>query len=250
MAGARRRPAQRKKAPRRNRGAPSRRTRTRRTATRRAATHRTATHRTATHRTATHRTATHRTATRRRGSKAPRVRRAARRAPRRRAPSRSGTPRRAPGPSRVKALFDLAEDAQARFDEASQHASQAPGFEHLELETVLPLGLDRLPAGSVGWARRVHLPSEATGPADPNGHGTHAGWLYLVVRPRSADPLLGPPAPPPLRDRAWEGFVFLEECRRIPRSVLAAESDSEPFAPLLRRFAMRVRAELDDAADE
>jgi hypothetical protein len=214
MAGARRRPAQRKKTPRRNRRSPPRRT------------------------------GTHRTR-----SKAPRVRRAAPGVPRRRATARSGTPRHRPGPSRVKALFDLAEDAQARFDEASQHAAQAPGFEHLELEVVLPLGIDRLPAGSVGWARRVRL-SEATGPSDPNGHGTHAGWLYLVVRPLSADPHLGPPAPPPLTDRAWEGFAFLEECRRIPRSVLAAESDSEPFVPLLRRFAERVRAELDDAADE
>jgi hypothetical protein len=62
-------------------------------------------------------------------------------------PEGTGTP--------TRRILDLAEDAEDRFDEACEHARQAPGHAGLLLGPSLSVPMARLRAGRLAWTREV-----------------------------------------------------------------------------------------------
>jgi hypothetical protein len=58
--------------------------------------------------------------------------------------------------SSTRTILELAEDAEDRFDEACEHARQAPVHAGLRLGPSLSVPMARLRAGRLAWTREVH----------------------------------------------------------------------------------------------
>ena len=148
-----------------------------------------------------------------------------------------------PAPS-SRAIWELIEILPEEFEEAAGHVLARHEFAGWRFGPVRPLPADRLLSGSIGWVGEL----EAGGAA---GVGSAerwlVGWLYLVVTPNATSPS---GATNPLVGVAWESLTYAADAARAPHTLLAARTESEVHAPLLRRFAEELRAELDEEAEE
>jgi hypothetical protein len=165
----------------------------------------------------------------------PRALRSVRRPPRPRAPlrpkiSRTSAPREdAASRSPPASSADLFEDLDGAFEEAGDHAAQRPEFGGFLLGPVLPLPIDSVTTGTVGWAR--HLTQRP--PADAGGIGS----FYLLVVPASSAPGSRLPAEPPLRGLCWQDFSVVETLGQRPTLLLLGRTVDQRQEKAVDHFA-------------
>ena len=145
-------------------------------------------------------------------------------------------------------LVEYLETLGEEFDEAGLHVLQRHEFTGLSLSAVRPLPAERLQPGAIGWLREVR----AAAPAHIlEGEAVESllGWLYFVMHPTvSLAPSDSGPESPVL-GTTWNEFVYAEESRRGPHTLLAARAESEGSAAILRRFTEQVAQELEGEAE-
>jgi hypothetical protein len=135
------------------------------------------------------------------------------------------------------------ENAEAGFEEATDHVRRREPFTTLRLGPTVPLSLARLRPGTIGWSRSV-LPGPTRSAKTPPG-----ATLYYVLFPTlettgEPDDLEGPFA-----DQTWTDFSFAEPVRGSPRAMLLLQVVHPRGAKALGPFAEAVRSELESDSD-
>jgi hypothetical protein len=143
---------------------------------------------------------------------------------------------------------ELVEGLQADFEEAADHLTARQEFGQIRLGPVRLLGSNRLVPGCFGWIREVRASGDAP-PSAATGVDLLLGWVYFVVHPRLPGVIAGESPSSPLAGMPWESFAYAVDFRSDPRVFLAVSSETQVAAPILRRFAESLRAELESGAD-